>query len=71
MLYNCRQYPVNKVNFKEIFVYKIPYRRARAWPSGLGRVRARAKESYIQKKYKLSGKSSSDIEIDNSQILIK
>ena len=33
-------------------VYKIPYRRARAWPSGfvqpLGRVRARAKESCIQ-----------------------
>ena len=27
-------------------VYKIPYRRARAWPSG--RVRARAKESCIQ-----------------------
>ena len=36
-----------------IFVYKITYRRARAWPSGcfvlpLGRVRARAKESCIQ-----------------------
>ena len=36
-----------------IFVYKIPYRRARAWPSGcivqpLGRVRARAKVSCIQ-----------------------
>ena len=30
-------------------VYKIPYRRARAWPSGcIGRVRARAKESCIQ-----------------------
>ena len=31
-------------------VYKIPYRRARAWPSvqPLGRVRARAKESCIQ-----------------------
>ena len=29
-----------------MFVYKIPYRRARAWP--LGRVRARAKESCIQ-----------------------
>ena len=28
------------------FVYNIPYRRARAWP--LGRVRARAKESCIQ-----------------------
>ena len=28
------------------FVYKIPYRRLRAWP--LGRVRTRAKESCIQ-----------------------
>ena len=31
------------------FVYKIPYRRALAWPSGcIGQVRARAKESCIQ-----------------------
>ena len=31
------------------FVYKIPYRRARAWPSGcIGRVRERAKVSCIQ-----------------------
>ena len=33
----------------ELIVYKIPYRRARAWPSGcIGRVRARLKESCIQ-----------------------
>ena len=32
-------------------VYKIPYRRARAWPSG--QVRARAKESCIQCKIPL------------------
>ena len=36
-----------------LLVYKIPYRRARAWPTGcivqpLGRVRARAKVSCIQ-----------------------
>ena len=30
-------------------VYKIPYRRARAWPGGcIGRVRARAKVSCVQ-----------------------
>ena len=34
-------------------VYKIPYRRARAWPSGL--VRARAKVSCIQIKSLLGG----------------
>ena len=32
---------------KVSFVYKIPYRRARAWPSG--RVRARVKVSCIQR----------------------
>ena len=32
---------------QDTFVYKIPYRRARAWP--LDRVRARAKVSCIQK----------------------
>ena len=32
-----------------LVVYKIPYRRVRAWPGGcIGRVRARAKESCIQ-----------------------
>ena len=45
-----------KLNVSQVaskVVYKTPYRRARAWPSGcivqpLGRVRARAKESCIQ-----------------------
>ena len=36
-------------------VYKIPYRRARAWPSGcIGRVRARAKVSCIQRSIQIS-----------------
>ena len=34
-----------------LVVYKIPYPRARAWP--LGRVRARAKVSCIQRQYML------------------
>ena len=38
-----------ELNFSTLsFVYKIPYRRARAWPSGcISRVRARAKVSCI------------------------
>ena len=35
-------------------VYKIPYRRARAWP--LGRVRARAKVSCIQRSMLTGGR---------------